>query len=317
MRNGRAIREATTSGLPQGKLLGHQLAQHQRQVGGDEHDDQQRQLGRGGLQQGDACQHRFEPRGEAGAADRAGEDADQRHSDLHRGQETLRILRERQGRGGAGDALALQHHQAGPADGHQGQFAQREHAIQEDEKQSEEDYEAGSHGSSYRTGRGRCHYTPMQRSLPPLALLLGIAGLIPFALCGYLALTDRGDPAAMALAAYGAVILAFLGGVHWGFALLEPSGRAERLRLGLGVVPSLVGWVALLLVIAVNVETGLAMLLVGFVVTTVVEARAGKAGLVPSGYRTLRYGLTATVVTILVLVVLLRLFHVHVAGWQL
>ncbi len=52
------------------------------------------------------------------------------------------------------------------------------------------------------------------------------------------------------------MILAFLGGVHWGFALPEPSGRADRARLGLGVVPSLVGWVALLLVVAVSARRG-------------------------------------------------------------
>jgi hypothetical protein len=154
----------------------------------------------------------------------------------------------------------------------------------------------------------------MRRALPPLALLLGIAGLIPFAACGYGAVTNQGDPAAMALAAYGAVILAFLGGVHWGFALPEPSGRGERARLGLGVLPSLVGWVALLLVIAVDVEAGLALLVVGFLALTIVEARATKAGLVPSGYMTLRYGLSAVVITILVLVLLLRLFHIHVVG---
>ena len=80
----------------------------------------------------------------------------------------------------------------------------------------------------------------------------------------------------MALVAYGAVILAFLGGVHWGFALPEPSGRGERARLVLGVVPSLVGWVALLLLVCVDSAAGLGLLLVGFIGTTVVEARANR-----------------------------------------
>ena len=136
----------------------------------------------------------------------------------------------------------------------------------------------------------RAQLGPLWRSCDarfhPWPLLLGIAGLIPFAACGYGAVTNQGDPAAMALAAYGAVILAFLGGVHWGFALPEPSGRGERARLGLGVLPSLVGWVALLLEIAVDVEAGLALLVVGFLALTIVEARATKAGLVPSGYMT-------------------------------
>ena len=152
----------------------------------------------------------------------------------------------------------------------------------------------------------------MRRSVPPLAVLLGIAGLIPFAVCGYGAVSSIGDRAAQALAAYGAVILAFLGGVHWGFALPEPKGRAERARLGLGVVPSLIGWLALLVMIAVGVEAGLALLVVGFAALTAVEARAGKLGLMPPGYLALRYGLSAGVITILAAVLLLRLFHVHV-----
>ena len=160
----------------------------------------------------------------------------------------------------------------------------------------------------------------MRRSLPPLALVLGIAGLIPFAACGYGAVTSYGEPAAMALAAYGAVILAFLGGVHWGFALPEPASpasqapRGERARLGLGVVPSLVGWVALLLVIAVDADAGLALLLVGFAGLTVVESRAGRAGLMPPGYLALRYGLSAGVITILAIVLALRVFHIHLVG---
>jgi hypothetical protein len=152
----------------------------------------------------------------------------------------------------------------------------------------------------------------MSRRLPFLALLLGIAGLVPFIACGLYATTQNGSPATVALAAYGAVILAFLGGVHWGFALLEPSGRGERSRLGLGVVPSLLGWVALLLVTAVSAEAGLGLLLVAFIATTVVEARGAAAGLVPPGYMRLRYGLSTVVTAVLAVVLVLRLTGLHV-----
>ena len=156
-------------------------------------------------------------------------------------------------------------------------------------------------------------WTDMHRSLPLLAWLLGVAGLIPFFACGYLALTPDGAPGTMALLAYGAVILAFLGGVHWGLALPEPSGRRERERLGLGVIPSLVGWVGLLLGIAGIPAGGLAIVIAGFIATTVVEARATRAGLLPRSYMALRYGLSTTVVAVLGAVLLLRLFSVHVA----
>jgi hypothetical protein len=153
----------------------------------------------------------------------------------------------------------------------------------------------------------------MHRPLPFLALILGVAGLIPFIGCAYLALTPGGAPGIMALLAYGAVILAFLGGVHWGFALPEPSGRGERERLGLGVLPSLVGWVGLLLGIAGIPEGGIAILLAGFLGITVVEARATRLGLMPTGYMTLRYGLSATVLLVLAVVLVLRLFSVQFA----
>ncbi|WP_158742476.1 DUF3429 domain-containing protein [Acidisphaera sp. L21] len=155
----------------------------------------------------------------------------------------------------------------------------------------------------------------MNRSVPFLAWLLGLAGLLPFLGCGLLALGQDGDRAALALVAYGAVILAFLGGVHWGFALDEPSGRGERRRLTLGVLPSLAGWVALLLAIALNAQAGLAMLIVAFVGTIVVESRGVGAGLVSPAYIRLRYVLSAIVGVVLLLVLLLRLAGLHLQLW--
>ena len=167
----------------------------------------------------------------------------------------------------------------------------------------------------------------MQRPLPLLAALLGVAGLIPFVACGLLALRPVGDAVdargamavdargAMALIAYGAVILAFLGGVHWGFALPDPSARAERPRLALGVVPALVGWTALLIAVADAADAALGVLALGFIGTTIIEARATRAGLVPRGYMALRYGLSATVVFVLLLVLILRVVGGHIALW--
>jgi hypothetical protein len=148
--------------------------------------------------------------------------------------------------------------------------------------------------------------------MPLLAIVLGIAGLIPFIVCGLGAVSvDAGTSARMmvALVGYGAVILSFLGGVHWGFALggMAPGSpapvtvagnrfvTAERARLVLGVVPSLIGWVALLLLIA------------GFIATVVVEHQASQRQLVPlAGYIWLRWGLTVVVVAMLVTVLTLR-----------
>jgi hypothetical protein len=155
----------------------------------------------------------------------------------------------------------------------------------------------------------------MNRPLPILATLLGIAGLIPFIGGGIAALGAQGDRATMALVAYGAVTLAFLGGVHWGLALEDPVGRGDRQRLLLGATPALVGWVALLLAMAIRLEAGLALLLLGFLGTTVVEARARRVGLMPPGYMILRYVLSAVVVVILALVLFLRVIGAHITSW--
>ena len=152
----------------------------------------------------------------------------------------------------------------------------------------------------------------MNRPLPLLATLLGVAGLIPFIGGGLAALGPQGDRGMMALVAYGAVILAFLGGVHWGFALQDPAGAGERRRLTLGVVPSLTGWVALLLAMAVRAEAGLALLLIGMIGTIVVEVRAQRAGLMPPGYLNLRYGLSGVVILVLVVVLVMRVLGAHI-----
>ncbi len=157
----------------------------------------------------------------------------------------------------------------------------------------------------------------MTRPLPPLAIALGIAGLLPFILCSLGALmlsSDWADRSLLALLAYGAVILAFLGGVHWGFALegeAEPANsmsRVQRSRFGLGVVPSLIGWAALLVTFIGLPRTGLLVLAAGFIGTTVIEAQAARRGLVPHAYMWLRWGLSAVVVVCLTSVFLVRAF---------
>jgi Protein of unknown function (DUF3429) len=82
----------------------------------------------------------------------------------------------------------------------------------------------------------------------PLALRLGYGGLLPFAagaLLVWLLRPDARPYAALGLAAYGALIVSFLGGIHWGLAMrLAPP--PPRLLLW-GVVPSLLAWPAVMM----------------------------------------------------------------------
>jgi hypothetical protein len=156
----------------------------------------------------------------------------------------------------------------------------------------------------------------MNRRLPALAILLGILGLIVFIVCGLGAITVRWQASApqllAALTSFGAVILGFLGGVHWGFALGDEAGRGERPRLVLGVVPALIGWVAVLVALVAPVEVTLAVLIVGFIAAALLDTSLRRQGFVPSGYLALRWGLTIAVVALLATVLVLRLIGAHI-----
>ena len=84
---------------------------------------------------------------------------------------------------------------------------------------------------------------------PTFARRLGYSGLSPFA--GLALAVWFVDPAqqlsfAWALTAYGATIVSFVGALHWGLVMRDPVQQHQG-SLGWGVLPSLMGWVALLL----------------------------------------------------------------------
>ena len=152
-------------------------------------------------------------------------------------------------------------------------------------------------------------------AMPPTAVLLGLLGLLPFLGCAGGAMFLQGDKAATylaALIAYGAVVLAFLGAVHWGFALLlNPAGAGQKRlaakRLVCGVIPALVGWLALLLHAAMGPTTALLVLIAGFTATLYVEHGMARTGFLPRGYMILRWGLTAVVLVTLGLTTIVRI----------
>lgn len=133
---------------------------------------------------------------------------------------------------------------------------------------------------------------PSLKGVPRPALLLGVAGLIPFA-AGALAVTllpDHRELAARLLLAYGATILAFLGGVHWGLAMA--AGGRDRTadppaagRLALSVLPQLIAWSAFFWP---NPATGMFILVIGIAATLLAEQRGARARLIPEWYLRLR-----------------------------
>ena len=102
------------------------------------------------------------------------------------------------------------------------------------------------------------------------ALRLAYAGLLPFVLGALLLWAVRADVqayVALALSAYAALVLSFLGGIHWGLAMRQP--HAARAGLVWGVVPSLVAWPAALM----PPDAGLVILGAMLVVTYAVDRR--------------------------------------------
>ncbi len=123
------------------------------------------------------------------------------------------------------------------------------------------------------------------------APFIGLAGAMPFL---------NGGPrllVAHALVAYGATILSFLGGVHWGLAIGSQSQDDGKLgaRLILSVCPSLAGWAALL----VEGTPGLFILAIAVAAMLWVDIRATSLREAPPWYARLRIPLTCVVVATL------------------
>lgn len=136
--------------------------------------------------------------------------------------------------------------------------------------------------------------------IPTSALLLGLAGLIPFLwgasssaslLLDYMPIAL---PAAFTgpavLLSYGTIILSFMAGVIWGFAA-KAGGRWMPLWLALSVIPPL--WIFFFT--AQPGPTGLLALIAGFFSLLIVDYACTRAGLAPAWWMPLRLLLTGVV----------------------
>ena len=162
---------------------------------------------------------------------------------------------------------------------------------------------------------------PAAPRLPPLAVALGILGLIPFFALGFLAtLPDPTNRYLLLLLAYAAVILSFLGGVHQGFALIapapltsasEPVGAwhraAHRRLLGASLVAA-IAWADFALALYLPRWIALLVMAIAFLALVIAEQKAAFHGWVPTSYMWLRWSLTLPVVLTLLAVLAVRWF---------
>lgn len=137
--------------------------------------------------------------------------------------------------------------------------------------------------------------------IPKSALILGLAGLLPFlygalsvlvpatAGLGWAWSPNHTGPALLQI--YGIVILCFMSGVIWGFAA-RADGPQAALFYGLSVIPA----IFVFLTAFADPRPSLVMLIAGFVALLAVDASAQKQGLAPDWWMSLRLLLTTVVV---------------------
>ena len=130
-----------------------------------------------------------------------------------------------------------------------------------------------------------------QRAMPAPAKWLGLSGLIPFigcALIGTLASEPLRSFALNLLLAYGAIILSFLGGVHWGLLVATGAPKLTQKQLAarflLSVIPSLIGWAALF----INGRVGFLVLSLALALVLIVDRMSIRDGFAPHWFMRLR-----------------------------
>lgn len=137
--------------------------------------------------------------------------------------------------------------------------------------------------------------TTSRREPPPRTVVyLAYGGLLPF--LGLMAASlldpDRVGVWQQFSLNYGAVILSFVGALHWGFAM-QTTVMSERQRnssLIWSVIPALLAWLAL----ALDPLAGSALVAAGFGVHYVQDWRLDRHADLPGWYLPLRLTLSAT-----------------------
>ncbi|GFM76591.1 hypothetical protein PSCICM_24100 [Pseudomonas cichorii] len=146
-------------------------------------------------------------------------------------------------------------------------------------------------------------------SLPKHVCLLGYGGLLPFI---FLALLipfslDYRTWFEIALVNYGAVILSFVGALHWGFAMTvqDKSAEQHRYRFIWSVIPALIAWVATLL----PMPLGCLLLVIGLVVHLLQDRRLLRVISLPAWYLPMRLRLTLVASVCLMLAAMVEVLH--------
>lgn len=147
--------------------------------------------------------------------------------------------------------------------------------------------------------------------IPLFALLLGLGGLIPFVALAIASIVDPVRTAVWVASAmsYGAIILSFVGALHWAFAMTasELTDSRRRATYAWSVMPALIGWLAIL-VLPFWATVSAIILVTGFWMHYLQDRRLARLIAIPGWYLPLRLILTS-VATISILVAALASFR--------
>lgn len=135
---------------------------------------------------------------------------------------------------------------------------------------------------------------------PRTVAWLGYGGLIPFLVLALGSLLDHHHGAAwrQALYAYGAIILSFVGALHWGLAMSLPelTERQRSARYAWSVAPALIAWPAMLMSPALAAP----LLVAGFVGHYLQDRRLAGQATLPAWYLPIRLRLSSVACVCLV-----------------
>ncbi len=133
---------------------------------------------------------------------------------------------------------------------------------------------------------------PITLTVPRSVAWLGYGGLLPFLILTPVSLIDYHHAPLWhdALFTYGAVILSFVGALHWGFAmtLAGLTDKQRSARFVWSVVPALLAWPAALL----GSVLASVLLVLGFVAHYLQDRRLVRRATLPAWYLPLRFRLT-------------------------
>ena len=147
----------------------------------------------------------------------------------------------------------------------------------------------------------------MNEKPPFMITLLGYGGALPFlglAACTYFKVALPGISPVEGLLTYGAVILSFIGALHWGVVMAQHEQVVPRLAsllYGWSVMPALIAWAALLM----PDRVGATVIALCFVACWRIDMQVIKSGLWPAWMARLRLHLTSCAVASLAVIVLL------------